>query len=87
MQRLNHQLITILMREEIERIVSQAARGSGFIRAHALGSHKQSSPSSRRSDNGSLRRRWRPAGTSDFQSWPISSLLFSFAGQLCGSWR
>jgi hypothetical protein len=33
MQRLNHQLITILMREEIERIVSQAGRGSGFIRA------------------------------------------------------
>jgi hypothetical protein len=33
MQRLNHQLITILVREEIERIVSQAARGSGFIRA------------------------------------------------------
>jgi hypothetical protein len=36
MQRLNHQLIKILMTEEIERIVSQAARGSGFIRAGEL---------------------------------------------------
>jgi hypothetical protein len=33
MHRLNHQLIAILMREEIEHIVSQAAVGSGFVRA------------------------------------------------------
>jgi hypothetical protein len=43
MQRLNHQLIGILIQEEIEHIVSHAARGAAFIRAgeHAYRIMKQ----------------------------------------------
>ena len=33
MQRLNQQLIEILITEEIEHLVSEASRGRGFIRA------------------------------------------------------